>query len=111
MRNPDITYTYEVEGRTVTVVRKHVGGAYPRNGNVHNPTQYYTWESYLDGKLVTAWARTRAVAYEYARAKVQGLKYRPDDRGRGRDLNVRPFTLVADEMKANYRGRVVASPA
>jgi hypothetical protein len=36
---------YEIE-------RRFVDYAYPRNGNVGNPTPRYRWNLYLDGKLV-----------------------------------------------------------
>ena len=32
--------------------RKTVGTAYPRNGNLDNPTKHYRYEVWLDGKLI-----------------------------------------------------------
>jgi hypothetical protein len=50
--------------------RVEVGRAYPRNGNVHNPTPEYRWDLYLDGKLVDSAPRYRVLvkaAREYGR--------------------------------------------
>jgi hypothetical protein len=71
------------------------------NGNVHNPTEYFTWEVRIDGEYLTAQG-TRAVAYEYARARIDGVRYRTSNHnGRG-GLNERPWTLVQAEMRDNY---------
>jgi hypothetical protein len=102
-----ITYVYDVEGHTVELTRHHIGTAYARNGNVHNPTEYFKWEARVDGVVVTSYATQRAQAYEYAKASITGTDYRqPDQYGRhGR--NERQYRLVAAEMKANYVKRVV----
>lgn len=100
-----ITYEYEFDGHVITVTRCHTGTAYARNGNVGNPTEYFKWESRLDGEFVTLAWEGRAVAYEHARAKALGIPYRYDERG-GRSRNVRPWTVVRDEMNANYRRRI-----
>lgn len=34
------------------IERRLVAYAYPKNGNVHNPTPRYHWWLYLDGRLV-----------------------------------------------------------
>lgn len=106
-----ITYVYEVEGHEVAVTRRHVGTAYARNGNVGNPTEYFEWEALVDGKRIGVGSWQRAVAYEAARAHILGIDYfhpHPDGPFANRARNVRPYTLVADEMKANYRRRIVA---
>lgn len=99
-----LTYRYDVDGHQVDVTRRHIGTAYP-NGNVHNPTEYFVWSAKADGVPVHGHVSSRSVAYEYARAKVLGIRYAYDDRRGGRCVNVRPFTVVAREMRANYRGR------
>lgn len=99
-----ITYYYEIEGRVVTVTRHHAGTAYARNGNVGNPTQYYTWSAAVDGERVTFAEPSRAAAYELARAVVLDIDYSNPERGAG--VNVRPFYSVAAEMKENYRRKV-----
>jgi hypothetical protein len=33
----------------IKVVRVHTSTAYARNGNHHNPTKYYHWDTYIDG--------------------------------------------------------------
>lgn len=102
----NIAYRYDIEGHSVVVDRNHLGTAYARNGNVHNPTEYYTWDSSVDGKTAGSGCATRADAYEYARAAVQGVRFNPgDQRGRG-CINVRSFIVVREEMQANYRGRL-----
>lgn len=106
--NP-ITYHYDVAGHTISVARRHVGTAYARNGNAHNPTEYFVWEARVDGQLVGTGYDTRATAYEYARASALGIKYRQTRYARGRvavrGINERLYTIVQDEMRANYRGR------
>lgn len=100
-----ITYVYDVEGHTIEVTRHHIGTAYARNGNVGNPTEYFRWSSRVDGELPVVYrAVSRAEAYEHARAKVLGVEYRNDDLRR-RYVNVRPYTEVQREMKANYNSR------
>lgn len=43
--------------------------AYPRNGNVHNPTVYYRWDVRdKGGRLVLVGVKTRAAARAYATA-------------------------------------------
>lgn len=105
-----ITYLYEIDGREVALTRHHSHTAYPRNGNVGNPTVYFHWTCEVDGISVNTGMNCpqRAEAYEYARCHIQGLVYIPyRDYGaqRTRTRNVRSYTLVADEMKANYKGR------
>jgi hypothetical protein len=100
-----ITYRYLFNDHVIEVTREHCGTAYPENGNVHNPTEYFVWNSTLDGESATSWRQTRAVAYEYARAKALGIPYRYDEGVARRSENVRFFTVVADEMKDNYVGR------
>jgi len=41
--------------------------AYPRNGNVHNPTKYYKWVGFVNGRRVTSPMRTKREALEVAR--------------------------------------------
>lgn len=99
-----ITYRYNVEGTGVSITRRHIGEAYPRNGNVGNPTQYFAWEWITDeGKSGNG--SSRADAYERARASVLGIPYIFHEPTR-RYVNVRSYLVVADEMKANYKGRV-----
>lgn len=103
--NP-ITYVYEYGGHTIEVTRRHVRTAYARNGNVSNPTEYFVWDTKVDGETVSTLAITRADAYEHGRAKIEGTRFRPDnDRGLG-GINVRSYIAVRDEMKKNYRSRV-----
>ena len=104
-----ITYVYDVEGHKVEVTRRWVGQAYARNGNVHNPTQYYVWESRVDGKYVVGSCATRSSAYEHARAEVQGVEYYDGSANPSNHRGIRLYWLVADEMKANYQGRKVSS--
>ena len=101
--NP-ITYVYEIDGHRIEITRRHVGTAYAANGNVHNPTEYFLWDTRIDGEPGLSMRPTRADAYEHARAQALGLRYDNDDLRR-RWVNVRSFRLVQDEMKANYRGR------
>ena len=102
-----ITYIYRFEhegvAHEIRISRRHTGTAYARNGNTHNPTQYYSWSAEVDGVHVIGNVDQRAVAYEYARASILGIRYvayspyRP-----GKERNVRSYLLVADEMKSNY---------
>lgn len=98
-----ITYHYEIDGRDIAIRRHHMGTAYARNGNTGNPTQYYTWDCYVDGELLCAGERTRADAYETGRARVLGIDYFSPVRGPGR--NVRTWWDVAADMKAHYQRR------
>ena len=98
----NITYVYEVDGHTIEITRVHVRTAYARNGNVGNPTQYFKWVAHVDGQSTNKFDR-RADAYEMARARVLGIKYVNNERLH-RYVNVRPWTVVRDEMLANYRG-------
>lgn len=98
-----ITYHYDCEGHAIEVTRVHVGTAYARNGNVGNPTEYFQWESTVDGEWATGTAPTRTVAYEYARAKALGIPYSYDEGMARRSKNVRAFWVVQTEMKANCR--------
>lgn len=101
-----ITYIYDYDGHTIEVSRRHVRTAYARNGNVSNPTEYFVWETSVDGETVSTLSITRTDAYEYGRAKVEGIRFRPDnDLGLG-GINVRSYIVVRDEMKANYVKRV-----
>jgi len=51
--------------------KRLVGTAYPRNGNVHNPTRYYRWDVFKDGKNVDGSFRTlREARAEYPGGKV-----------------------------------------
>lgn len=102
-----ITYLYEVEGRELAVTRKHSHTAYPVNGNVGNPTEYFTWSTAIDGEPHLTRLPNRTQAYEEARAKVLGIPYHYDERRSSRCVNVRPWYDIADEMKANYKGRKV----
>jgi len=104
-----ITYRYEVEGHVIDITRRHVHTAYARNGNVHNPTVYFVWDSTVDGAKTFIGERSRAVAYEYARAHALGIDYLnlPDHNvRRQKHKNVRPFNVVQSEMRSNYVGRV-----
>jgi hypothetical protein len=100
----DITYRYEIDGNAIEISRRHTGTAYARNGNVHNPTEYFTWEARVNGVEIGRRFSSRADAYENARAKALGIRYVNDDR-RHKYVNVRPFQMVAAEMRAAYRGR------
>ena len=37
---------------TTTVTRRLIRTAYPRNGNVHNPTKYYAWDVTVNGRVM-----------------------------------------------------------
>lgn len=106
-----ITYVYAFLGHVIEITREHVGTAYAMNGNAGNPTEYFTWRSALDGEHVIGTAPTRAVAYEYARAKALGIAYRYDEGVARRCENVRPWTVVQAEMRANYTGKATANAA
>lgn len=109
-----ITYAYDIDGAVVLIERVHVGTAYARNGNVHNPTEYFRWNWRIacqpggieDGPRGNG--SSRSDAYERARAKVLGIRYAFDEE-RHRYENVRPWTVVKAEMQANYRWREVAA--
>lgn len=102
-----ITYHYDVDGHDVAVTRRHTGTAYAANGNVGNPTEYFVWSVAVDGVLLMDSIAQRAIAYEYGRAHAQGVRYLYSDRP-GRGVGIRNYNLVAEEMRANYRGREVA---
>lgn len=107
-----ITYAYNIEGAIVLITRVHVGTAYPRNGNVGNPTEYFRWEWSVSSQLMGYGKLTfpdlkgrgdsRADAYERARAAVLGIPYRTGEYAKD-CVNVRPWTVVKAEMQANYR--------
>lgn len=105
-----ITYVYAIDHEgaehEITVTRRHVGTAYARNGNVHNPTEYFTWSAALDGETVGTGYDSRATAYEYARAQLLGIPYYWHPNYPNRARNVRSYVLVQDEMRANYRRRI-----
>lgn len=49
LRHPDREYHYRDHDYFVTIARMPIGEAYPRNGNVGNPTRYYSWRAtYVD---------------------------------------------------------------
>jgi hypothetical protein len=57
------------------IVRVTVGFAYPRNGNLHNPSPEFRWELTLDGKLVDSAAKKSilvAAARDYGRSGYEG---------------------------------------
>lgn len=99
------SYRYEVDGHEIVVTRTHVGTAYARNGNVGNATEYFIWSATADGVEVAFSEDRRSEAYEVARAHALGIEYVniPSQR---RYVNVRGWTKVQDEMKANYRGLI-----
>lgn len=111
-----ITYTYEFNHDeslyTFEITRRHLSTAYARNGNVGNPTEYFTWEVRIfgpflgeDGQRLPGFGYpTRTVAYEYARAHILGIDYHHDD-GTTNYRNVRQWNVVENEMRANYKGR------
>jgi hypothetical protein len=120
-----ITYRYVVRVNdglytpvhVIDITRRHVGTAYARNGNVSNPTEYFVWDATVETlglphrggvESATRGCSTRSDAYEHARATALGIPYDNNDALK-RWVNVRPFTRVADEMKANYVGREVAA--
>lgn len=103
--NP-ITYTYDVEGRTITITRRHVGTAYARNGNVGNASEYFVWDASIDGESYGGSYEDRATAYEYARAHIIGIPYYWHSNYPNRARNVRNYNVVREEMKNNYRGMV-----
>lgn len=106
-----ITYVYDVDGHTVAVTRRHVGTAYARNGNVGNPSEHFVWDGRVDDNARPAVisSPTRADAYEHARASALGIPYSNDDTRR-RYVNVRVWTVVQKEMRANYRHRSFLHP-
>lgn len=53
-------------GYFITTEKTLARTAYPRNGNVHNPTKYYNWSSFVNGKIVTSMQSTRRAAIEVA---------------------------------------------
>lgn len=108
-----IAYTYNIDGNVVVIERVHYATAYARNGNVHNPTEYFKWNwrvEMLAGGIdpptppMLGHGSTRYDAYERARAAVLGIGYVNDER-RKRYVNVRLWRDVMAEMKANYVGR------
>lgn len=58
-KRESLTNGYEIE-------RRLMGYAYPKNGNLLNPTPQYRWNLYLDGKLVDG-DRRRAPLVEEAK--------------------------------------------
>lgn len=108
-----IAYQYDIDGAIVVIERVHIGTAYARNGNVGNPTEYFRWNWKVEmlPRSIKEGAHgngsSRADAYERARAVVLGIPYIYDD-VRKRYENVRPWTVVRDEMRSNYRGRAPA---
>ena len=105
-----IAYRYVVEGHDVVVSRRHIGAAYARNGNAHNPTEHFVWDAEVDGRSAAHQRPSRSDAYEHARAQVLGIAYANDDVHR-RHVNVRSFVVVQAEMRANYRGRLAGATA
>lgn len=45
----------------ITYHKVEVGSAYPRNGNLHNPTKRYRWEVRADGRLIGSASTLKAV--------------------------------------------------
>lgn len=101
----ETVYVYEVEGHTIEIVRRRIGQAYARNGNAHNPTQYYAWDSTLDGEPLFGREQSRRSAYENARAHILGIDYYDHPNYPHRWKNVRNFRVVDAEMRANRRTR------
>jgi hypothetical protein len=101
-----IAYRYEIEGDIIILTRRHIGTAYPRNGNVHNPTEYFRWEAMLNEVVIGTHFEKRADAYESAR----GFQYCNDKgRVRGEGKPVRYWHAVKAEMKAALKGRSTPS--
>jgi hypothetical protein len=97
------TYVYEVDGHTIEVTRRHVGTAYARNGNVGNPTEYFTWDVKLDGTLHAA-QPTRWEAYDSAVCRFDGRPIPPrrrDSTGAWAKDWMRNFRVVQAEMRRN----------
>lgn len=65
----------ETRGKRFEIVRKVVGEAYPRNGNVHNATPKIAWWIYIDG-VFSGSSRLRRDALELCQAilKERGIK-------------------------------------
>lgn len=61
-----IIRTYDVEGHTLTVERRYHYTAYPRNGNVGNPTVYYKFWPTFDGQKLGWSCPTLREAFEAA---------------------------------------------
>lgn len=99
-----ITYHYDIDGHDVAITRHHVKTAYPMNGNVGNPTEYFVWSVKVDDVSIATNLVNRADGYEEARCSIAGIVYRNDEY-RHRYENVRSFYLVQQEMKANYRSQ------
>lgn len=99
-----LTYHYAIDGHDIAITRRHIGTAYARNGNVGNPTQYFTWEVSVDGEYLAGHIAQRALAYEEARCHIARTPYVNLDSVH-RYVNVRNVYLVQREMKANYKGR------
>lgn len=100
MKPSDKTYVYEYDGNTITVTRRQIGTAYPRNGNAHNPTVYYTWVVSVDGESLGS-APTRWEAYEIARVHIDPtLSVRHWDSSRRRWVfgSIRNYRTVQAEM-------------
>jgi hypothetical protein len=53
--------------RGCEIQRRVVRIAYPRNGNLHNPTVTYAWDILRDGKLVDRLPTLRAAKAEIER--------------------------------------------
>lgn len=97
-----ITYLYEFNDHLIKITRSHAGTAYPRNGNVGNATEYFTWSAWTIYGVASNCA-TRASAYEHARAMILGQRYYDHPNFPTRWVNVRNWLEVKREMKANYR--------
>jgi len=68
-RQPDKTYTIS---ERVCVVRKHTGCAYARNGNHHNPTRHYDWQTFVDG-VYQGGSSTKRAAVKFGADIVDGV--------------------------------------
>lgn len=66
---------------TFQIIRKFDRWAYPKNGNLHNPTPYFRWESYVDGECVCSHdpslARARALLRDYFGAETVTVTREP----------------------------------
>lgn len=88
MSTKPYNYLYSYAGHAIEITRRHIGTAYPRNGNVHNPTEYFTWSVSIDGKMHDNYLSTRWEAYESARQHIE-------------PTTPRFYWIVQAEMKEN----------
>lgn len=71
---------------TVEIRRRLWREAYPRNGNVHNPTRYYRWDVIVEGRCMNTYERQRE-----AKAAIPVLVQEYQECARAREAAPPPF--------------------